>query len=43
MSLFSYGPIKVLVYLVNKGHSCGLVYGRIHRPWEAVVCVCVYI
>lgn len=43
MSLFSYGPMKVLLYLVNKDHSYGLVCGCIHRLWEAVVCVCVYI
>lgn len=43
MSLFSYGPMKVLLYLVNKDHSYGLVRGCIHRLWEAVVCVCVYI
>lgn len=41
MSLFSYGPIKVLLYLVSKDHSCGLVYGCIPRLWEAVGCVCV--
>jgi len=41
MSLFCYVPIKVLLYLVSKDHSCGLVYGCIHRLWEAVGCVCM--
>lgn len=42
MFLFIYGPIKVLLYLVNKDHSCGLVSECIYRQWEEV-CVCVYV
>lgn len=40
----SYGPIKVLLYLVSKYHLCELICGCICRLWKVVVYVyvCIY-